>query len=135
MNNSLVVGFDHIHVNAPPDEYDNARWFYGTVLGLKEVAVPQTIISDSGPMWFELGDGQQLHVTFEPSAHNSMSSGHLALRVSSVAAVLDVLKANGFDAHTDAISDVPESRCFCRDPFGNRIEFVAYAADNVRGAA
>jgi catechol 2,3-dioxygenase-like lactoylglutathione lyase family enzyme len=133
MNEDMVLGFDHIHVNAPPEAQENARWFYGTVLGLKEVAVPHTIISDSAPMWFELGDGQQLHVTFEPVSRNAVSSGHLALRVRSVAALLEVLGANGFDSCADLAAGAGEARCFCRDPFGNRLEFVEYASAKVCG--
>lgn len=134
-SDGLVRGFDHIHVNAPPGEQDNARWFYGAVLGLREVPRAQSVICDSGPLWFELGDGQQLHLTFEPLLHYTVSSGHLALRVRSVAAVLEVLRTNGFEAHTDGTARIPESRCFSRDPFGNRLEFVAYAAAGAIDAA
>jgi len=135
MSEPLVSGFDHIHVHAPPEGRENARWFYGALLGLTEIAANEAILSDSSPLCFELADGRQLHVTFGPSPGSSPLPGHLAFRVESAAAVRDRLRANGFDAHTDAGADPHDVRCFCRDPFGNRLEFVERAAARVCGAA
>ncbi len=135
MSEPLISGFDHVRVHAPPDGRENARWFYGGLLGLTEIAVPETILSDSSPLRFELADGRQLHVTFGPASGGSPAVGHLAFRVESATAVCDRLRANGFDAHTDAGANPHEVRCFCRDPFGNRLEFVERTAVRVCGVA
>jgi len=135
MSEPLISGFDHVRVHAPPDGRENARWFYGGLLGLTEMAVPETILSDSSPRRFELADGRQLHVTFGPASGGSPAVGHLAFRVESATAVCDRLRANGFDAHTDAGANPHEVRCFCRDPFGNRLEFVERTAVRVCGVA
>ncbi len=131
-----ILGFDHIHINVPPDERDNARWFYGSVLGLRELAVPQAVISDSAPLCFQVGPAQELHLTFEPTTYNANGWGHLAWCVESIEALLERLNANGFDVHADGAAGPGERRrFFCRDPFGNRLEFAEAAVAEAREVA
>jgi catechol 2,3-dioxygenase-like lactoylglutathione lyase family enzyme len=50
---------DHVQVAAPPGCEEDARRFYGGVLGLKEVEKPEAL-RERGGVWFE-----QLHVSVE----------------------------------------------------------------------
>ena len=58
----LVVGLDHVQVAAPrtPDAEEQARAFYGELLGLREVEKPD-ILKPKGGVWFSLGAGE-LHI-------------------------------------------------------------------------
>ena len=123
MKHEMVLGLDHINVTAMPGEYENVRWFYGTVLGLREI-VRSYPLPESGPLWFTLGNGIELHVDFDGVPHNHNSTRHVALRVRSLEAVTEALRSNGFDIATDGATRTGACRCFCRDPFGNRLEFV-----------
>ncbi len=135
MSERLVIGFDHIHLVAPPEKQDDARWFYGGVLGLREIPVPESVLADSAPIWFEVGGGQELHITFEAGPSNRAGAVYLALRVRSIRTLIEALKANGFEAWSDGMSGPEGSRCFCRDPFGNRLEFVDQSSLPAVGAA
>lgn len=123
---SNIVGFDHITVTAPIGQHDVVRWFYGDLLGLEEIVRPR-VLEDSGPVWFRLNCGQQLHVSFEASVHNLSTARHIGLRVRSAEDVLATLRANGFEARVESNDGQGRTVCFCQDPFGNRIEFVEQA--------
>ncbi len=128
MSDSLVCGVDYVHLIAPPDRREDARWFYGSILGLREITGSQCVVTGSSPLGFALGEGCQLRITFEPVPRNSRATSHLALRVNSLTAVVENLKANGFEASVGSMSDGSGWRGFCNDPFGNRLEFVEYAS-------
>jgi catechol 2,3-dioxygenase-like lactoylglutathione lyase family enzyme len=50
-----LLGIDHVQLAMPRGAEDQARWFYGTLLGLSEVEKPEPLASLGG-CWFE-GDG------------------------------------------------------------------------------
>jgi len=117
-----IVGIDHVQVAAPPGREDEARRFYGVVLGLEEVAKPVALAARGG-VWFAAG-AQQLHVgvaqTFVPA-----EKAHPALAVASgsLDALVGRLGAAGVTVRwDDAIAGV--RRCYVADPFGNRLELV-----------
>jgi catechol 2,3-dioxygenase-like lactoylglutathione lyase family enzyme len=47
-----LVGIDHVQLAMPAGAEDEARLFYGTLLGLKEVEKPK-LLASCGGCWFE----------------------------------------------------------------------------------
>jgi catechol 2,3-dioxygenase-like lactoylglutathione lyase family enzyme len=121
-----IVGLDHVQVAAPAGCEDDARRFYGVLLGLEELEKPPLLASRGG-VWFGLGE-QQFHVgvadAFVPAAR-----AHPALRVSSREA-LERLAAR-LEEHDAVVrwadpQEIPgRARFFVDDPWGNRIELIA----------
>ena len=113
---------DHVQLAAPPGCEEQARAFYGGLLGLPEVEKPEPMRA-SGGAWFALGD-RQLHVgvedPFAPAtkAHPGLSVGE---------AELDALAARLEAAGAPVTWDVRlpgVRRFYTADPFGNRIELL-----------
>jgi catechol 2,3-dioxygenase-like lactoylglutathione lyase family enzyme len=124
---SDVIGIDHVQVAAPAGCEDDARAFYGGLLGLPELEKPAAL-EGRGGCWFACG-AQQLHVgVSEPFGPATKAHPALLLRdASALAALLARLGAAGCPARGDV--DLPGvARAFVDDPFGNRIELVAPAA-------
>jgi catechol 2,3-dioxygenase-like lactoylglutathione lyase family enzyme len=106
------VRIDHVQVAAPPGCEEDARAFYGGVLGLREVEKPDAL-RDRGGVWFE-----HLHVGVEEGFRPARKA-HPALLVED----LDALAARIGDVEwDDAVPGV--RRFYARDPFGNRLEFL-----------
>jgi catechol 2,3-dioxygenase-like lactoylglutathione lyase family enzyme len=113
-----ILGIDHVQLAIPRGGEDEARAFYGGVLGLEEIAKPQPIRARGG-VWFRAG-GQQLHLGVEEpflparKAHPGLVASDLdSLRARLAAAAVkfeDDAKIAGVD------------RLFVHDPFGNRLE-------------
>jgi catechol 2,3-dioxygenase-like lactoylglutathione lyase family enzyme len=103
---------DHVQVAAPPGCEEEARAFYGGVLGLHEVEKPEALRGRGG-VWFE-----QLHVGVEQDFRPARKA-HPALAVEN----LDALAARIGDVEwDDAVPGV--RRFYATDPFGNRLEFL-----------
>jgi catechol 2,3-dioxygenase-like lactoylglutathione lyase family enzyme len=118
---------DHVQVAAPAGCEEQARRFYGELLGLHELDKPAGLAGRGGA-WFALGAGTQLHVgvaeDFAPAR-----KAHPGLRVHSVARLESLgrqLAAVGAPVAWD--SELPGvRRFFTHDPFGNRLELLAPA--------
>jgi catechol 2,3-dioxygenase-like lactoylglutathione lyase family enzyme len=111
------------HVSSPfPDgELDSIRSFYGTLLGLTEVPVPDTL-SHMGLAWFSAGPGLELH--FFPGATDPTADRHFCLDVAGLAETRKRLVADGREPYDD-IPIPGRPRFFCRDPVGNLVEFTS----------
>ncbi|MGB2952634.1 MAG: VOC family protein [Gaiellaceae bacterium] len=116
---------DHVQVVGPPGCLVEARRFYGELLGLPELERPQTMGGES--VWFGVGS-QELHVAadegFVPAAR-----AHPALRLElqELEALAARLEQAGVEVSWD--ERLPGSRRFyTRDPWGNRLEFLARGA-------
>ena len=120
-----VVGLDHVQVAAPAGCEDDARRFYGRLLGLEELGKPARLAVRGG-VWFRLG-AAELHIgvadDFTPA-----TKAHPALRVGSVEALEEVaarLSDAGVDVTWADPDEIPgTSRFHVRDPWGNRLELV-----------
>jgi catechol 2,3-dioxygenase-like lactoylglutathione lyase family enzyme len=118
-----LTGIDHVQLVMPPNGEDQARDFYGSLLGLREVAKPEPL-AQRGGCWF-VGPGIHLHLgvtdEFRPAR-----KAHSAFRVRS----LDALRAQLTSSRVAVEDDdsLPGVRRFyAADPFGNRIEFIEEA--------
>ena len=111
----------HVSVPRPPGSHVATRAFYGDLLGLEEKPVPQTI-QDLDLIWFNVGDDMELHV-FTEEPLEDRSGRHFCLEVDDVEAMRQRLIDAGFEPWTPT-GIVNRPRFFCRDPFGNTIEFT-----------
>ncbi|MFL5731876.1 MAG: VOC family protein [Chloroflexia bacterium] len=117
-----ITGLDHVQVAAPrtPDAEEQARAFYGRLLGLQEIDKPDAL-KRKGGVWFSLGAGQ-LHVGLE-DPFTPARKAHPALSVRDLPALRALL-----DAHHIPISEAEPipgvARFYVHDPFGNRIELL-----------
>ena len=122
----MIVALDHVQVAAPEGCEDEARAFYGGLLGLPEIEKPEALARRGG-VWFRVGD-EQLHVGVTPEFVAS-AKAHPAFRVLS-AGELEQLAAR-LEAHGVAVmrpdsAEIPgTARIFVFDPWGNRVELVA----------
>ena len=104
----------------PAGGEDEARGFYGGVLGLREIEKPEPLRSRGG-VWFECGT-QQIHLGIEEPFAPARKA-HPALRVRDARELEELAERLG-DVRWDA--DLPGVRRFyVDDPFGNRVELLA----------
>ncbi len=123
-----IVRLQHLQMTIPASQANEARRFYGELLGLEEMPRPQSL-SDAGRTgaWYRIGD-QELHLRFEtnPDGEPGLSDRHPALITND----LDGLRMRLGDAGVELEEAIPvegRARFFARDPGGNRIEFLAFA--------
>jgi catechol 2,3-dioxygenase-like lactoylglutathione lyase family enzyme len=118
-----IVGLDHVQIAAPRGCEEDARRFYGDVLGLSELEKPPALRTRGG-IWFTLG-AQELHVGIEDPFVPARKA-HPALRVAPdrLDAVAKRLSNAGATVAWDAA--LPGARRFYTDdPWGNRIELLS----------
>ena len=117
----MLIGIDHVQLTAPPGCEEEARRFFGELLGLEEIEKPAALRGRGG-VWFRIGT-QQLHVgvaaDFVPAR-----KAHPAFAVDRYDELLARLRGAGVVARQDdAIPNL--RRCFISDPWENRIELMA----------
>ena len=115
---------DHVQICIPPGAEEQARDFYGRLLGLREIEKPD-VLKGRGGLWFEIAD-IQLHVGAEDGT--AKSKRHPAFEVENVEQVRRYLEENGVRTRDEPrLSGVRRFSFF--DPFDNRIELL----ERVRG--
>ncbi len=112
---------DHVQLAAPAGSEDEARHFYGELLGMQEIAKP-ALLAKRGGVWFASGD-VQIHIGIEAEFRPARKA-HPALRCCEYDDLLRRLRSAGIEVHE--VDDIPGvRRAHIFDPFGNRIELVA----------
>ena len=117
------VHLDHVQLAAPAGCEEDARSFYGGVLGLREIPKPEPL-SQRGGVWFAVNASQQLHIGVEESFAPA-GKAHPALSVGT--GELEQLAVRLAEAGTAVTWDeaIPSVRRFyVADPWGNRLEFL-----------
>lgn len=115
----------HVSIPRPPGSAAQTRAFYGDLLGLPEKPVPQSV-QHLDLIWFDLGD-LELHC-FTETPVNDPSGRHFCLEVADVDGLRATLTQAGYAPWNPEI--IPgRPRFFCRDPFGNIIEFTTVVGD------
>jgi catechol 2,3-dioxygenase-like lactoylglutathione lyase family enzyme len=105
---------DHVQLAAPPGCEDEARRFYGELLGMQETPKPP-LLAKRGGVWFASG-AVQVHLGIEQDFRPARKA-HPALRCAR-------LRRAGVEVVESA--DIPGvQRAHVHDPFGNRIELLA----------
>lgn len=115
-----IVGIDHVQLSMPAGGEDEARRFYGSVLGLREITKPPELAGRGG-CWFA-GTWAAVHLGVEPD-FRPLVKAHPALLVHDLARAREALAVVGIAVEEDE-SGLTVRRCCVRDPFGNRIELV-----------
>jgi catechol 2,3-dioxygenase-like lactoylglutathione lyase family enzyme len=116
------LGIDHVQVAAPAGSEEEARRFYGGLLGMIELAKP-VALQPRGGVWFACGD-HQLHVgVSERFAPADKAHPALLVRLTDLDRLAHELEQAGHAVRWD--DAIPGTRRFyTADPWGNRIELV-----------
>ena len=117
----MITAIHHVQITIAPDDEAAARRFYGEVLGLPEIEKPVSL-RDRGGFWVQVGD-RQLHVGVETGVDRKCTKAHMAYQVDDLAAWRERLAAAGVAA-LESVPIAGYERFECRDPFGNRLEFI-----------
>jgi len=119
-----IADIDHIQIAAPPGCEEQARHFFGQLLGLPEIEKPLPLRSRGG-CWFQVGS-RQLHIGVE-HPFRPATKAHPAFAVHDIESLFSHLQANGVACRwDDSVEGV--RRFFADDPWGNRLEFTEPAA-------
>jgi catechol 2,3-dioxygenase-like lactoylglutathione lyase family enzyme len=118
-----ILGIDHVLIAAPPGCEDEARRFFGELLGLDEVEKPEPLRARGG-VWFALGS-QQLHIGVD-DAFVPARKAHPALRVDAETLERYAERLAAAGELVEWNESLPDTRRFyTADPWGNRIELLA----------
>ncbi len=118
----------HVSTPYPGGRQDEVRAFYGGILGLEEKPVPDSL-ADHELVWFVAGDDElELHFLPDPVQPDPRAQRHFCLEVEDVAEWRRHIEEAGVE--TSDQTPIPNRpRFFCRDPFGNLIEFTTIVGD------
>jgi catechol 2,3-dioxygenase-like lactoylglutathione lyase family enzyme len=110
----------HVSIAAPPGGADDARAFYGGLLGLEERDVLPAL-DPAHFIWFRTGGDTELHVMLRDETPPDQP--HFCLAVDDLEGVRRRLEAAGVETR-DGTPLVGRPRFTCRDPFGNLVELA-----------
>lgn|GEM_PF-161747 len=116
----VVTALDHAQLAMPAGREEEARSFYGGLLGLVEEPKPP-VLAARGGCWFR-GVGAQVHLGVEDDFRPARKA-HVALAVLGLDGLADRLEVAGRPVRWDG-ELAPRRRFFTEDPFGNRIELL-----------
>ena len=116
----------HVSIPRPPGSEAQTRAFYGDLLGLPEIPAPNSL-NAAEVLWFKLSGDAELHCFREQPVADA-SNRHLCLVVDDLPGLRRKLHAAGHEPYdVEVIPGRP--RFFCRDPFGNILEFTTIEGD------
>jgi catechol 2,3-dioxygenase-like lactoylglutathione lyase family enzyme len=115
-----ITRIDHVQLAMPAGGEDQARVFYGGMLGIQEVPKPANLAKRGG-CWFERAD-LKIHLGVEMDFRPARKA-HLALRVANLPELQKKLSASGYALKEDEPLE-GYLRIYVDDPFGNRIELM-----------
>jgi catechol 2,3-dioxygenase-like lactoylglutathione lyase family enzyme len=116
------TGLDHVQIAAPAGCEEQARQFYGELLGMTEVQKPEALAKRGG-VWFQAGN-HQLHIGVQAD-FAAATKAHPAFHVENLLPLRDQLLSKGLLVIED--EDLPgANRFYLNDPFGNRLEFLEW---------
>lgn len=111
---------DHIQLAMPPGREDEARAFWGDLLGMTEDPKPESLTGRGG-CWFRDGP-VRLHVGVDAEFSPQLKA-HPAFTVEDLSGLAAKFQTAGSAIKWDnALPD--RQRFYATDPFGNRIEFI-----------
>jgi catechol 2,3-dioxygenase-like lactoylglutathione lyase family enzyme len=116
-----IIQLDHVNVVVPKSLEADAKRFYGSVLGLKEIPKPVELQARGGA-WYQLGS-VQLHLSAKVDA-DGPRKGHVCYTVADVASAEGQLRAAGITIIPDDQPMAGMPRFYVRDPGGNLIELA-----------
>ncbi len=115
----------HVSVAIAADGADEARAFYGGLLGLEEKPVPPKL-DPSELVWFDLGGDLELHLM--QTGDGPPPNAHFCIAVDvGLDEVRGRIEAAGIETRTPT-EIVGRPRFMCHDPFGNLVELTQLPA-------
>lgn len=128
-----IFRLQHTTIPMTPGGNDEARRFYGGVLGLPEKPVPSSL-DGNRIVWFAVSeDGDEVHVLAQEGVDPSISGQHLCLVVDNLDETREALVADGIEIGEEPpIHNRP--RFSFRDPFGNKVEITEIHGDYLDGS-
>lgn len=117
----MITGIHHVQITISPGDEAAARAFYIDLLGLPDVEKPGSL-KGRGGFWVQAGD-RQIHVGVEEGVDRRRTKAHVAYEVADLEAWRERLAAAGIAA-LESVPIPGYDRFECRDPFGNRLEFI-----------
>ena len=116
----MTIRLQHVSIAIPPGGAEQARAFYGGLLGLEERDVLPKL-DPAGFVWYRAGGDLELHLMLmeEPPADKP----HFCLVVDDLDALRARLDQAGVETHDPTPLD-GRPRFTCRDPFGNLVELA-----------
>jgi catechol 2,3-dioxygenase-like lactoylglutathione lyase family enzyme len=120
-----IKGLDHVQLAMPAGKEEEARAFYGGILGIPEIPKPVNLAKRGG-CWFERGD-LKIHLGVEADFRPARKA-HPAFLVADLAALRAKIEGAGYTVRTDETLEGYE-RIYVDDPFGNRIELMEPVPD------
>ena len=116
-----IYAIDHVQVAMPAGGEEQARAFYGGLLGFAEVAKPVSLTGRGG-VWFSAGTAH-LHVGVE-RAFQPAHKAHPAFLTDDLDAIVTRLQTAGCPVSFDEPPLDGYRRIHVVDPFGNRVELM-----------
>ncbi len=123
MTRPLITGIDHALLSMPRGGEEQARAFYGGLLGLREVPKPPPLDTHGG-CWFlsPANARMSIHLGVEEPFVPARKA-HVALLVDDLAGLRAALEAAGAEVRDDD-ANPGVRRFYAFDPFGNRLELI-----------
>ncbi|NJK44024.1 MAG: glyoxalase [Pleurocapsa sp. SU_196_0] len=118
----MIRRLHHAQVTVPASLEGEVREFYLEVLGLEEVAKPESLKARGG-FWVRVGDAE-VHVSLEENVERLRTKAHLAYEVTDISAWRARLEAAGHEL-LEGVPIPGYERFETRDAAGNRLEFIA----------
>ena len=119
-NLRMLQSLHHVQLAMPAGFEEQARAYYGVLLGMAEAPKPEELAKRGG-VWFERGD-LRIHLGVEEPFFPARKA-HPAFQVRDLDALIVHLAEAGVDVkRDDALPGY--KRFYANDPFGNRIEFL-----------
>ena len=119
----FINGIDHIQIAAPPSSESAARRFYGELLDMEEIPKPDNLKARGG-CWFRFGS-HEVHIGIQ-SDFIPAKKAHPGFTVDALEQLKLRIQEAGYTINEERPID-SRSRFFTHDPFGNRIEFLAFS--------
>jgi catechol 2,3-dioxygenase-like lactoylglutathione lyase family enzyme len=116
-----LLRIDHVQITVPWAREREARHFYGTVLGLRELERDDAL--HSAILCYAFGQSTQLHIVLVESPFRPPVSDHFAIVVDDMAAMKKRLAEHSVCYNPSPIRDGYQ-RLFIQDPFGNKMELI-----------
>ena len=110
------------HVSLIITSVPAARHFYGTILGLKEIAAPKEF--DFVAIWYDLGTCY-LHLLLKDQP-DTISPRHVCFATADIVAARAQALTHGLKID-ETVKIAAADRFFVRDPDGNRVEILQWS--------
>ena len=117
----MIQFVHHAQLTVAPEQEDAARTFYCDFLGFETIPKPDSLAGRGG-FWCQLGSFQ-IHIGIEKNPVNHTTKAHLAYAVDGLTYWREKLSSAGINIQ-ESVAIPGMQRFECRDPFGNRMEFL-----------